>query len=131
MENEQKHKLKILIIEDDPINMLITTEMLKSKYLLFHALNHEVAYELAEKINFDAIIIDLYLGEDNPDGIEVFNIIKKHQPNECINIALTSSLKPADRSNMLKEGFLYHFQKPVSKNDLINAIEKLSNHHFM
>lgn len=127
---ETKHKLKILIIEDDPINMLIITEMLKSTYLLFHALNSIVAYELAEKIEFDAIIIDLFLGDESPDGIEVFQNIRKNQPEKCVNIALTSSLRPADRVNMLKEGFEYHFQKPISKNDLINAIEKRSELHL-
>lgn len=131
MDTEQKHKLKILIIEDDPINMLIITEMLKLNYLLFHALNSEVAYELAQKIKFDAILIDLFLGDDSPDGIEVFQHIKNHQSEDCIKIALTSSLRPADRSNMLKEGFMYHFQKPISKNELINAIEKRLEQHLI
>jgi len=124
MNNQENTKLKVLILDDDPINMLILSEMLKSDYLLFHALTCEVAYELAEKIKFDAILIDLYLGDNCPDGVALYKSIKKYLQKECVTISISSSVRPSDRINMLEEGFMYHFQKPLSKIDLINAIEQ-------
>lgn len=129
MSSEYKSK-KVLIIEDEPINMLIITEMLKTNYLLFHALNSQVAYELTENIKFDAILIDIFLGDDSADGLEIAQNIKQNQPDTCTKIALTSSLKPAEFKTLSLCGFTYYFQKPVSKNELMSAIENTSKPHF-
>lgn len=116
-------KKKILIVEDDLINMLIISELLKNEFLLFHALNFDVALELIKFIKFDASVVDLHLGTSDKNGIDVLEALKKYQSNQICNIGISSSIRPQDKSQMLEVGYKTFMQKPLVKEELITTIK--------
>lgn len=116
-------KPKILIIEDDPINMLIITEMLKTEFTLFHALSYEVALELIHNIKFNHLIVDYYLGNNEKNGIDILKLLLKTQPECKPNIGISSSIRNDDKTNMIQNGFDYFFQKPLDKSKILSALK--------
>ncbi len=124
-------KKKIIIVEDDPINMLIISELLKNEFLLFHALNYEVAKELIQYIQFDVSIIDFHLGTFEKSGIEVIEVLKKYQKKDICNIGISSSVRPQDKVDMLEAGFYNFMQKPLAKENLIHVINSFFGDNFI
>ena len=123
MSKSSSNKLRLLLIEDDPISMLISTEMLMHDYKLFHATSGETGLELASKIKFDLIIIDLHLNDEEMDGIKVMHIIKENIENSTTKLmAISSFCQPDDRKKLLEEGFDMFFEKPLEKDEILKAI---------
>ena len=115
---------KILIIDDDPISLLIFTEMFKNEFNIYYATNSSVAMDMVCKINFDGYIIDLYLGDNELSGIELLGFIRSNAiSTETSFVGITSSTNPQDQKKMQKAGFTHYCQKPLNKLEILQAFE--------
>jgi CheY-like chemotaxis protein len=115
----------VLIVEDDPINMKLIVEILKSLNLIIKtAENGLEALIMTDKEKYDLIFMDIEL--PGIDGIETARRIKdKHAQNKTPMIALTAFAMKGDRQKFLDAGFDYYISKPIHVTNFINLIEDI------
>jgi CheY-like chemotaxis protein len=120
-------KKKILIVEDDEINMYIMDRLLKNEFILSKAKNGDEALSLAGKNHFDVILMDINLGNTSIDGIEVMKRIRVMKNLKAPQIfAVTSYAMPEDKQRFLNLGFDAYFAKPLKKEELIREINNIN-----
>lgn len=122
-------KLKILLIEDDMIEIMKlnrTISSLKLDHTIIEANNGEDALQILEqKDNLpDIILLDLNMPKIN--GIEFLNILKKDVVLKYIpTIVLTTSNNQKDLLECYKTGVAGYVIKPLKYEDYVSKIEKL------
>lgn len=126
--NFQQSK-KILVVEDENINALVVSAMLKK---LGHTAmvvdNGQKALDVLEKEIFDCILMDIQM--PHMDGIETAKAIRN---NVCANcgaipiIALTAHAMKGDRELFLDAGMNEYLTKPVDIDDLKTVLARCSN----
>lgn len=115
-------KKKILIVEDDEINMRITTSYLKKEYEVFGAANADLALELMSQNRFDAILMDIGL-KHGMSGIELTKKIRSLQEYKFTPIiAVTAFTLSKDRSDIMAAGCSDYLAKPFTKEALLKII---------
>ena len=115
---------KILVVEDNKINMYLSCRILKSSgYEVIEARSGEEGVELAIKEKPDLIIMDIQL--PGIDGLETTKRIRKSEANgEIPIIALTSYAMAGDRKKALKVGCTGYIEKPINPETFISEIKK-------
>ena len=115
---------KILVVEDNQINMYLSCRILKSSgYEVIEARTGEEGVELAIKERPDLIIMDIQL--PGIDGLETTKRIRKSKANgEVPIIALTSYAMAGDRKKALKAGCTGYIEKPINPETFMNEIKK-------
>lgn len=123
-------KIKILIVEDNELNLKIVSFWL-SKSNIFHktSFTGEEAFEIFNKEWFDVIIMDLML--PGITGFETTRLIRKtgteiygRQP---LIIALTANTLDNDRGRCLREGMDEYLCKPFEIKKLKDIMENRFN----
>ncbi|MBB5323081.1 response regulator NasT [Anoxybacillus tepidamans] len=115
------NKLKIIVVDDDPITRMDIKEMLiQAGYeVMGDGKNGEEAIELAHRFRPDIVIMDIKMPK--LDGIKAANIIRKFKHTPVI---LLTAYSQRELINDAKEaGVVGYLVKPVSEEDLIPAIE--------
>lgn len=115
--------LNILIAEDNPINLMIVSKMLKAWNAgISTAVNGKLALEtLAGNADYDLILLDLQMPE--MDGYEAMSEIKKLYP-EIPVLAFTASLVDHKMKNeLLTLGFEGYITKPFKPAELYEKIK--------
>jgi len=115
---------KILVVEDNLLNMEFMLEILKSQgFDVDGAIDGEEAIHKAEKVVYDLIIMDIAL--PGIDGMEVTRIIKTMPGYKSVPvIALTAFAMTGDRERFLKAGFDEYASKPVDVPSFMKILEK-------
>jgi CheY-like chemotaxis protein len=121
---------KILVVEDDFVNVFIMKQMLDNQYDTRYAKSGQEVMELIKSHDFDLILMDIHLTDDSPSGVEIMKTLRGIPRYSKTGIfAITSYHQIHDKERFLSEGFDDFFTKPVSKEELIEAMEKsLKNH---
>lgn len=116
--------IKVLVVEDDPINMRLMREILSIKgFTADEAEDGKIAIIKAEKEIYDLLLIDI--GIPHIDGVEVMKIIKSKPGYENVPaIAITSYAMKGDRERFLEAGFDDYISKPIEVADLIKRLER-------
>ncbi len=124
----QFNNLKILLIEDNPINLQLILEILK--ILGCQTTTAKKANEglvLLESQQFDMIFLDIQMPEMS--GMEMLEIFRqrhsKNSPYQKI-IALTAFALDGDKEIFLNAGFDGYVSKPIEMNDLIKEMERVT-----
>ncbi len=117
-------EMKILIVEDDDINMLLIDIIMKKKKIeSFKAFNGEEAVELCKKENFDFILMDIGLPYMN--GIsaarEIRKIEKKSGHRTSI-VALTAHVDEESVRECIDCGMDFHLSKPIDEKLLFDIL---------
>ncbi|NLA75141.1 MAG: response regulator [Deltaproteobacteria bacterium] len=118
--------LKVLVVEDNPINMKLM-DMLLSKYgiMLDKAKNGKEAVQMLRKANpYDIIFMDMQMPEMN--GIDATRIIRKEISKETPVIALSAAVLKEDRENAIKAGMNDFLEKPVNVEKLKGVLSRYS-----
>jgi CheY-like chemotaxis protein len=116
---------KILIVEDNAINMDLITEMLES-FDLDIIMAYD-GYEALEKAgeNPDIALILLDIGLPGIDGIEVFKRLKcKEQSKDIPVVAVTAHAMSGNKEHLMSIGFNDFIAKPIDKNILYEKIRE-------
>ncbi|MGL1903772.1 MAG: ATP-binding protein [Fibrobacterales bacterium] len=119
---------KILIVEDNPDNMLLAKEILVDITVdIYEAIDGEEAVTIAAKERPDIILMDANLPKLS--GIETIKKIRKNDNlKNTIIIALTAKTMFGDKEMFINAGCNDYLSKPYYPNDLINKINDWINH---
>ncbi len=115
---------RILLVEDDVVNVSVIKIMLKKEFILDIARNGEKAIELASQNNYDLILMDINLGA-GMNGLEVTKILK--QMNKYARtpiIATTAYAMQGDEERFIETGCTDYISKPFTKEILLNKISQ-------
>lgn len=119
-------QFKILIAEDNIINMLLTKSIIQKKLplaIIFEAENGKLALDIYKREKPDLIFMDLQMPEMN--GYEVTSAIRTVvNDNKTPIIALTADNFLSDREKCLKLGMNDFIGKPIETNTLENSLKK-------
>jgi len=115
---------KILYCDDDAYNLAFLQMILESKVNYQGVEQGKQAVELAKKIPFDLIFMDIQMPV--MDGIEALHQIRKIALNSKTPIvALTAQAMPGDRERFLNEGFDGYIAKPFEEEYITQFLNDL------
>jgi CheY-like chemotaxis protein len=116
---------KILIIEDNPMNMELTTDLLKvSGFSVTQAETAEQGIKMAQNQKPDLIIMDI--GLPVMDGLSAIEILKKDEKTKDIPIlALTSYAMKGDREKILEAGCEGYLAKPIDTRKFADEVKAI------
>ncbi|MEY4387769.1 MAG: hypothetical protein RLY20_3052 [Verrucomicrobiota bacterium] len=120
-------RLRILLVEDNEVNLELAMHLLsRIGHSVFTVRNGRQAVETIERDRFDLVFMDLQMPE--MDGLEATQRIRAMEsagkPRTPI-IALTAHAIKGSRERYLEAGMDDYVTKPVRRQDLTNAIERV------
>ena len=120
----QDDKAKILIVDDQPVNIEIISSSLGDEYDIRVTNSGLKALQIVKKEPFDLILLDVVMPD--LDGFEVCRQLKNDPDTKYIPIIfLTSKTDPADEELGLKIGAVDYIYKPFN---LYVAQARIRNH---
>jgi PAS domain S-box-containing protein len=127
---EGRQELRILLVEDNSINQIIAQRLVRKRgHKVVVANNGRDALAALEKDQFDLILMDVQMPEMS--GVEVTTLIRKKEKEKNAGehipiIATTASAMKEDRERCLAAGMDAYISKPIEREVLFEAIEKLT-----
>src|SRR5438552_6450348 len=103
-----KNPIRILYLEDDPTDILLVRNLLKSDFATIQTCDHRQAFEFALKEPWDVILLDLHLPDMKPE--EAIAIARRLQP-ETPAIIFTGSLSDINASIACRGGAVDYILK--------------------
>lgn len=122
---DKKETYKILVVEDEFAHQKYLDYILKDDYELTYAESGRNAVEIAQRQQFDLIIMDINLGKDL-NGIEVLKQIKSI--NGYVNtpvLAATANVMKGHKELFLSEGFTHYISKPFKADELKSLMDEI------
>jgi two-component system, NarL family, sensor histidine kinase BarA len=120
------HSWKIVIAEDNPVNNILTTTILRNlfpKAVIMGANNGAEAVSVCQRITPDIVFMDVQMPEMN--GYEATRIIRKNEnQHRAIIIALTAGAMDSERERCLEAGMNDFITKPI---DILKFRETTTN----
>jgi len=112
----------ILVVEDNPDNLLTVKALLASDYDLIEATDGRQAVSIAASHHPHLILMDIAL--PGMDGITAFQTIRSN-PKLCDIpiIALTASAMTSDRETILAHGFDAYIAKPIDESNFFKTMK--------
>ena len=119
--SELKDKIKILVVEDNPLNQKLADFML-ANWGFKHDIctNGKLALELLKLNSYDLILMDILMPE--MDGFQTTQYIRRNLELGLPIIAMTSHAIPGEREKCLSAGMTDYIEKPVKEEQLYNLI---------
>ena len=112
--------LKCLVVEDNPLNMLVLTKLLSSLNIQVEsAENGKVACEMAAENSYDVIFMDLNMPV--MDGFEATKILHENDKTLPI-IVVTANTSDSDLARAKACGAIGHIHKPIDQQSIIAAL---------
>ena len=114
---------KILIVDDNELNIKLCRAILKDSYQIFTATSAEEALESAKRILPDLILMDIQL--PGMDGLTATRVIKSDDRLKATPvIALTSFAMVGDREKALSAGCDEYLPKPINIQGLKSTVAR-------
>ncbi len=117
-------KGRILIIEDNPMNMELSNDLLEDEgYLTLQAVNGEDGFNMAKSEIPDLILLDAKL----PDigGVELVRKFKQDPITKNINIIICSASTMKEEKKMIMNAGCDEFiSKPIDTKEFVKTIAK-------
>ncbi|NQV50098.1 MAG: response regulator [Candidatus Marinimicrobia bacterium] len=119
-----KGKPVVLIVEDNPDNMLSAKAVLSDGFTVLEAVDGIEGVEMAKKFKPNLILMDIALPQ--MDGIEAFKKIRNDPELHHVKvIALTASAMTQDREIVLAHGFDSFIPKPIDEQIFFTTINRV------
>lgn len=115
---------KILIVEDNPMNMELVTDLLEaSRYVVIQAGAAEEGVELARDESPDLILMDISL--PGMDGLQATGVLK-HDPKtkDIPVITMTAHAMKGDEEKALAAGCAGYITKPIDTREFPKEIDR-------
>lgn len=121
----QQEKKRILLVEDNATNMMVTSDFLNEKgYQVIEARDGLEAIEHAHQQKPDLILMDIQM--PNLNGFETIKRLRAAPELASVPIiALTALAMPGDRERCLEAGATEYMAKPASLKQLAEMMENL------
>ena len=115
---------KILIVEDNEMNMRLFSDLIKTKgYDVFECLEGKKAFDMARNVKPDLILMDIQMPE--VDGLTVTKMIRQEKEIAKTKIiAVTAFAMPGDLERILAGGLDGYISKPISVPNFLDTIDK-------
>jgi len=123
---KNKKGMRVLVVEDSIVNLNVISKMLEEKgYETHKAENGLKALELAQKVKYDVILMDIQM--PLMDGIEVTKQIRKMEGTKRHTpiIAITAFALRGDKEKFISMGMDAYIAKPVKMKELFNTMEEI------
>ncbi len=122
---------QILLVEDNPVNILVATALLDDYGCMVTPASHGLeALELVIDRCFDLIFMDCQMPE--MDGFVATREIRAYENNHAVKrtpiIAFTANIMPADQNICINAGMDDFIAKPVNQESLQNMLVKWLPH---
>ena len=115
---------KILIVEDNPINMELATDLLEaSGYIIIQAGMAEEGIELARAESPDLVLMDISL--PGMDGLEAAGVLKQDPATKDIKVVvLTAHAMKGDKEKALAAGCTGYITKPIDTREFPTTVAR-------
>ncbi len=120
-------KKKILIVEDNEMNLELATDLLElSGYLVFGAQTAEEGLKMAGAELPDLVLMDISL--PGMDGLEAARILKQDERTRSIPVvALSAHAMKGDEERALMMGFSGYITKPIDTRAFPQEVNQFLN----
>lgn len=116
-------KYNVLIVEDNPDNMITLKAILKDKYNIYEALDGEIGLEIAQALMPDLILLDMSLPKKS--GKDVVEALKADEVMWHIPvIAVTAQAMIGDKDKFIKYGCNDYVSKPIDPEIILDILKK-------
>lgn len=117
--------MKILVIENNPINMKFLSNVLEiSGYEVLEATDAAIGISIAREKSPPLILMDIQL--PGMDGICATKILKNDEKTKHIKIiATTASAMKGDKERIIEAGCDDYIAKPIRYKELLNKIKSV------
>ncbi|GAB4352313.1 MAG: hypothetical protein Kow0099_36550 [Candidatus Abyssubacteria bacterium] len=124
-ENAPLSRSRILIVEDDPVNVeLLTAQLHDEGYMIEAALDGEEALERVAHSKPDLILLDIMIPKRS--GFEVCKVIKGTPETRAIPVIMVTALQDMEsRVKGIAVGADDFLSRPVDKSELITRVKSM------
>ncbi len=116
----QKGIKRILVVDDDTMNLMRTRMILEKHYDVLLADSGEEALERLKREKVDLVLLDIEM--PNMNGIETFERMKEECSLEIPVIFLTASGEKGNVLNAIKLGAVNYLKKPFLPQELLKRV---------
>jgi len=122
-----KRKIRILVVEDNPVNQKVAQAMLRKMGLRADVVaNGQEAINALQMIPYDLVLMDCQMPE--MDGLEATRVIRL-EGSKALNpripiIAMTAATMQGDREKCIQAGMNDFIAKPVQQRELAEIIDR-------
>jgi CheY-like chemotaxis protein len=119
-------KARILIVDDEPGNITILREILKSRYAILAAATGQHAVSLAaSNPPPDLILLDIKM--PSMDGYDVLKTLRTSQRTRNIKIVFVTAKRAIDDKMMAyQQGIEDYITKPIDPDFVLQIVERLT-----
>jgi CheY-like chemotaxis protein len=121
---QRKHRLRILLVEDDPIDQQIALKMLR---MMDHAVdlakNGAEAVQAVGRVTYDLVVMDVQMPE--MDGIQATRRVRCLYGNDLMVVFVTASSPDIYRDRCFEAGGNEFLCKPLKSEKLSSAINRV------
>lgn len=123
-----KRTLKILLVEDNPLNQKIVSFYLqKDQHEVVATITGEEALDIFKQEKFDVVLMDLMLpGIDGFETTRQIRELEKEKKEKSVIIALTANTLDNDREKCFEQGMDEYIAKPFDMQKLNDIFETLN-----
>lgn len=114
----------LLYVEDDEISRKVVERMLRGICTLDFALSGTDVFKLTANNTYDAILMDIHLGNGSDGGMLTKELRALPQYVTTPIIAVTAFALQGDKEDFLKSGCSDYISKPFTKQALIDVIKR-------
>jgi CheY-like chemotaxis protein len=123
-EKPLNHTEKILLVENDSLNIDVISKYLQGEYAFDVARNAKEAEQLLINNNYHLVLLDIHLG----DGIGGLGLLKFIRASESVKhiivIAITAFAAMEQRDHFIQAGCDDYMAKPFYRKDLLIAVRR-------
>jgi len=122
---EGRSSLKVLIADDSPTNVRLTTRMLQNRdHSVTSVENGKLALEATRAEDFDVVLMDLQMPV--MDGIEATTAIRSEEGARGRRVPIVAITAYDDRQRCMDAGMDGYLTKPYRPQELFDTVERLA-----
>lgn len=124
--DENPNPARVLVVEDDRSTQLLFETLLSKQFEVDVEGDPRTGLERAERVPYDLVLLDIYLQDDELDGVGVLRILRSRTEYARTPIvAITAYALPGDRARFIEAGFTEYVSKPFERSRLLEIIQQL------